>query len=489
VRDRHCGGVRLGNLWGSPLAIVSFGVALAGVWTLGYGASATSADTSPRTPAAIDETGVLNAIRSEERMGPKLLEPPPSDALGLDIAIEDRDGKSMEALHRALARAAAGEGQARLLFYGASHVASDLFTGYIRRELQTRYGDAGHGFLLPVHPWRTYRHRDINIESDGMRWETQRVRVGDAEVERVGLAGIAMMSQRAGSFGAVYTAQEGEYGRTAGFFELYYKQHPRGGDIDVFIDGRKARRISTRASKVSAGYATFRVPDAPHRFEIRTVSRRPVWVYGLVVERDQPGVVVDTLGINGSRARYQLLWDEEVHQEHLRRRKPDLVVLAYGTNESGDESPLEDYERDLRAVLQRMRDSVPEASCLLIGPSDRPMQVEERVFEDRARTARLIEVQHRLALEQGCGFFDLVAFQGGALSMVHWAANDPAYAAQDHIHYTRVGYQRLGEVLLSALLEGMPPSNELTESDEATSAALGAAESEDAGAVEASRER
>jgi len=489
VWDRHCGGVRLGNLWGSPLAIVSFGVALAGVWTLGYGASTTSADTSPRTPAAIDEAGVLKAVRAEERMGPKLLEPPPNDALGLDIAIEDRDGKSMDALHRALVRAAAGEGQARLLFYGASHVASDLFTGYIRRELQTRFGDAGHGFLLPVHPWRTYRHRDINIESDGMRWETQRVRVGDAEVERVGLAGIAMMSQRAGSFGAVYTAQEGEYGRTAGFFELYYKLHPRGGDIEVFIDGRKARRISTRASKVSTGYATFRVPDAPHRFEIRTVSRRPVWVYGLVVERDQPGVVVDTLGINGSRARYQLLWDEEVYQEHLRRRKPDLVVLAYGTNESGDESPLEDYERDLSAVLQRMRDSVPEASCLLIGPSDRPMQVEERVFEDRARTARLIEVQHRLALEQGCGFFDLVAFQGGALSMVHWAANDPAYAAQDHIHYTRVGYQRLGEVLLSALLEGMPPSNESIESDEPTSAALGVEDSEDAGVVEVSRER
>ncbi|MGB5268190.1 MAG: hypothetical protein WBN30_16470, partial [Polyangiales bacterium] len=87
------------------MAIVSLGLALAGVWTLGYGASTTSADTSPRTPAAIGEAGALTAVRSEERMGPKLLEPPPSDALGLDIAIEDRDGKSMEALHRALARA------------------------------------------------------------------------------------------------------------------------------------------------------------------------------------------------------------------------------------------------------------------------------------------------------------------------------------------------------------------------------------------------
>ncbi len=477
--------MRLGNLWGSPLAIVLCGVALASVWTLGYGASTSSADASPRRPAAIDETGVLKAVRSAERMGPKLLEPPPNDQLGLDIAIEDRDGKSMDALHRALARAQAGEGQARLLFYGASHVAGDVFTGYIRRELQTRYGDAGHGFVLPVHPWRTYRHRDINIESDGKRWETQRIRVGDSDVERLGLAGIAMVSQRPGSFGTVHTAQEGEYGHTAGFFELYYEKHPRGGDMDVFIDGRKARRISTRASKVSTGYATFRVPDASHRFEIRTLSKRPVRVYGLAVERDQPGVIVDTLGINGSRVRYQLLWDEAVYQEHLRRRKPDLVVLAYGTNESGDESPIEDYEQNLRAVLQRMRDTAPEASCLLIGPSDRPMQVEERVFEHRSRTASLIAVQHRVALEQGCGFFDLVAFQGGALSMVQWAANDPAYASQDHIHYTRVGYQRLGEVLLSALLEGMPASDE----SEPASGALAGEEVADAGAEEDSPER
>jgi lysophospholipase L1-like esterase len=238
-------------------------------------------------------------------------------------------------------------------------------------------------------------------------------------------------------------------------------KHPQGGAMDVLIDGRQARRISTRASKTSTAYATFRIPDAPHRFEIRTLSKHPVWLFGVAVERDQPGVIVDTLGINGSRARYQLLWDEEIHREHLRKRRPDFVVLAYGTNESGDESPLEDYEPDLRAVVQRIRETVPEASCLLIGPSDRPTPVEERVFEDRGRTARLIEIQHRVALAHGCGFFDLVAFQGGALSMIQWAANDPAYASQDHIHYTRLGYQRLGEVLLRALLEGMPQSGEL----------------------------
>jgi len=83
--------VRLEKLWGSPLAIVLVGVAVASLWTLGYRASTTSADASPKTPAAIDESGVLAAVRSGQRMGPKLLRPPPNDALGLDIAIEDRD--------------------------------------------------------------------------------------------------------------------------------------------------------------------------------------------------------------------------------------------------------------------------------------------------------------------------------------------------------------------------------------------------------------
>ena len=466
-------GVRLRNLWGSPLTIVLVGLTGAALWSFGYGVATSSAEAPGATPAAIDQVTGLDSLEVAQRMGPRLLEPPPSDKLGLDIAIEDREGQSMKALHEALERARRGEGQARLMFFGASHVASDLFTGHIRRELQARFGDAGHGFVVPVHPWRTYRHRDIEIDSDGKRWKTHRIRVGDAEVERVGVAGVAMASSRPGSFGRISTAVDGGHGGNAGLFELYYLKSPRGGGLDVLIDGRRARRISTRAPVSEPGYATFRVPDGPHTFELRTLSKRPIWLFGVAVERDTPGVVVDTLGINGSRARYQLLWDDALYREHLRRRDPDLVVLAYGTNESGDESPLIDYEHDLRAVVRRVRETVPKASCLLIGPSDRPIQVEERVFEDRARTAAVIEVQHRIALEHGCGFFDLVAFQGGALSMVQWAAHNPPYASQDHIHYTRLGYQRLGEVLLSALLEGVDDDEEV-ESDGAFGTTAGA---------------
>ncbi len=424
------------------------------VWSLAYNAA--TADSTRQTSAAIDKSAEIATAggRAIDRPPPRLVREPPRDALGLGVAVEDRDGRSLEKFHAALGRAAAGTGQARLLFYGASHVASDLFTGYIRRELQERFGDSGHGFILPVHPWRSYRHRDIKIESDTDQWETLRITVNDEEVENVGLAGVSVESRRAGAYGRVRTAEEGVFGRSASLFELYYLKQPKGGTFEVSIDGTLIRRISTRNAKARAGYATFRVPDAPHRFDVEVVTRAPVRLFGVAVERERPGVIVDTLGINGARARYQLLWEEDIIREHLRRRDPDLVVLAYGTNESGDTTPIALYEERLRKVVARIRETTPDASCLLIGPSDRPTKIDENVFEGRPRTAQVIQVQYRVALEMGCGFFDLVAFQGGPLSMIQWAANDPPYASRDHIHYTRTGYLRLGEVLLDALLEG-----------------------------------
>jgi lysophospholipase L1-like esterase len=70
-----------------------------------------------------------------------------------------------------------------------------------------------------------------------------------------------------------------------------------------------------------------------------------------------------------------------------------------------------------------------------------------------------VDVQRRVAKELGCGFFDLVRFMGGPMSMVQWAAAAPAFGARDHIHFTARGYQRLGEVLHAALLEGYGASD------------------------------
>ena len=373
--------------------------------------------------------------------------------LGFATEIEDESGGALSAFHAALLRAENGEGQARVVFYGASHTASDFLTGYLRQQLQARFGEAGPGFVLPAEAWRWYRHSGIDFEPS-RGWKTLKVTEEAVKGDFYGLAGAALeAAPRRPAFAALRTRPNGPLSGSAGRFELFLLKQPKGGQIEIAIDGEKPRRISTGSDKLETAYELIEVADGPHRLEIKAMGNGPVRIFGVAIESDKPGVVLDTLGIPGARARYHLLWNDEIYREHLQRRRPDLMVLAYGTNETGDDDvPIESYESELRKVVARIRETVPGASCLLVGPSDRPERIDKSTLGPRPRTAQLIEVQRRVARDYSCGFFDLVHCMGGPMSMVAWASAIPPYGGTDLVHFTRRGYERIGELLLQALL-------------------------------------
>ncbi|UJR80766.1 GDSL-type esterase/lipase family protein [Sandaracinus amylolyticus] len=379
-------------------------------------------------------------------------------SLGRAIAIEDPSGRALARFHAALRRAEAHEGQARIVVWGASHTAGDEYAGMLRRSLQERFGDAGPGFVSPVKPFRGWNHRAAHADSGGA-WRVLRGDRGPVG-ERYGLAGYAVESQAGGAWASLDTARAETGPRNVGSYEVFFLKQPGGGRFEVRIDDQPAAVVDTDAAAAHAGYARFRVRDDAHRLTVRAMDDAPVRVFGVAMERDRSGVVLDTLGIPGSRARSQLRWDDTLHREHLRRRRPDLVVLAYGTNESEDvDVPLRRYESDLRRVVRRVRGTAPQASCLLIGPSDRPLAQPDGTWAPRPLTQDVIAVQRRVAAEQGCGFFDLVAFMGGPMSMLEWVASDPPFGREDHVHLTWHAHRRLADVLEAALLEGLEPEN------------------------------
>lgn len=355
------------------------------------------------------------------------------------VRVEDPSGTSLAALHRALARARDG-GRARATIWGASHVASDQYPGFLREAWRRRYGDGGPGFVLPALPFSLYAHRDVRVSPAG-GWRAVRVRGGHRGTDAYGAFGVAL--DAAGAARARAELTRGTVDRAV----VYFLRQPGGGTLEIVTQpGGERRRVETSGTR-AAEVLELRGPI--HAVDIRALGDGPVRLFGVSLENGR-GVIVDALGIPGARLADRLPWDDALLRPQLGALAPDLIVLAYGTNESGGGRPLARVRRDADEAIRRARALAPDASCLLIGPSDWPDRAPDGRRLARARTSQIVELQRGLAARHGCGFFDLVALQGGPGSMPRWVQAD--LALDDHVHFTDEGHRVIARILSRALL-------------------------------------
>ncbi|MFH1469018.1 MAG: GDSL-type esterase/lipase family protein [Pseudomonadota bacterium] len=357
----------------------------------------------------------------------------------------------LAAIGAVLARAEAGQ-RVRLSFYGASHTAGEFWTGHLRRLLQTRYGDVGHGFVLPAALYKGDRAQDVNLcRTEGWQpdWAGRREGHGDG---LLGPGGMSVSSSDPADFGWLETTRSNPQGRAVAFFDVYALAQPGGGTLLLTVDAAAPREVSTAAEAPDLLRFRVEVPDGPHRLTLAPAGDGEVRLFGVSMERPGPGVLVDAMGVRGKEARTWLAWDEGMAARGLASLDPDLVVLAYGTNEANDARyELDAYRADLRAVLARLHAAVPGAACLLVGPSDRFMDLKHDRYAIWDRTAGFAQVQREVALASGCAFWDWQQASGGPGSMLAWRLHEPALGSKDGIHFTRAGYELSAERLLEAM--------------------------------------
>ncbi len=336
----------------------------------------------------------------------------------------------------------------RVVQFGDSHTAADIQTAVVRAALQGRFGDGGRGFVAIGKPFRSYLQEGVRCGMSS-EWVAERGRwekghfSGDG---MYGLAGVGLMTSRRGA--RAWADVSAKTDRA----EVAYLEHPAGGSFDLLIDGVRVVRVATRGERITSAFRSFGVADAsPHQVEVRAVGDGDVRVFGVTLSRAAHGVVVDALGINGARVTTCLSWNENHWTEQLRHRSPALVVLAYGTNESGDETTPQVYERQLVDALGRVARAVPSASCLLLGPPDRAIGGEGG-YQTSPKLLEIIASQKRVAEAAGCAFYDQLEAMGGRGSIAAWAAEDPPRAQKDRVHLTKEGYAQLGSAFASDLL-------------------------------------
>lgn len=376
--------------------------------------------------------------------------PKNGNALGHFVPIENEG--NLAHFHAALERLSTtcqGDDKVRIAVYGASHTQADIYTSYLRRYLQARFGNGGQGFVPLALAKGQNRKLDFKVENEGFRAEFA---MNSPQPGRFGLLGAASVNAVPGATFRILPRRARDSETWASEYELFYGAEPQGGELSLGVDGGTPVILPSNSEPAEARYHSFEVPLGAHELSLKALGDGPTRVFGFSAERVGPGVVIDTLGIGGMRANSILTWDQSLWAEHLLRRAPSLVILAYGTNEASDQrDTIPEYAQQLKQVLTRLRQILPEASCVLVGPGDYP-RANGSSWKARPRLLEVIRTQRELAPQFRCGFWDTYTFMGGEGSMHEWASAKPALAAKDHIHLTNRGYVRMGMAFGDALM-------------------------------------
>jgi lysophospholipase L1-like esterase len=365
-------------------------------------------------------------------------EPAAIDLSLIRQSIEDPGGNALINFYDALARTREG-GVARVMHYGDSHIAADILTAVLRHSFQDDFGDAGTGYILPGLKWPWYsRHGITNGGSAGWNIVGIGNKIPLEEDNHVGLGGLSLTTDRADE--RLWVSAP------SGHFDLYLLKQPGGGSIDVALDGAKAyQNISLKSDHLEPFYlnidAVTDTPDGLHTLELTTLTAGATRVLGVVLENDSSGVVYDALGINGARATRPLSWDWNILSSNIKRRNPDLIIVAYGSNEVSDSDlELNAYEKNFSHLLAQLRAAAPQASLLVIAPPDRNIRVG-RNWRAIGAMPGLIEAQRQAAFSNGAAFWNLYHGMGGAGSINNWTRQAVPLAQPDHVHLTKPGYE------------------------------------------------
>nr|WP_255216054.1 GDSL-type esterase/lipase family protein [Pseudenhygromyxa sp. WMMC2535] len=227
----------------------------------------------------------------------------------------------------------------------------------------------------------------------------------------------------------------------------------RGGSEVVVDTALSEAQLAQGLEKVDA-WERIELEDGPHRVEVRAGGGGLVRAYGVVLEREGPGVVWDGMALIGAFTKRLGEFDDAHLHDQLEHRGLDLMVFTFGGNDmtrADLRETMDPYVEDYAAVIRRFRQARPAAACLIMGPVDHGERVGGRVVS-REIVARMTTAQREVALAEGCAFFDTLAAMGGDGAVARWKSE--SLMSGDLSHPSFKGHALLGAMVYRALMAG-----------------------------------
>lgn len=355
-----------------------------------------------------------------------------------------------------------------ILQIGDSHTAGDVMTGGWRDLLRAKLGSGGRGVLAPGRPYDGYITHGVTASMPpGWSIAATFGRGSTPPRPPIGLASYSLTS----------TVEGARLGLSADdaadtFDRVVVCALRRSGAGGLTIDTGDGR--PTHVDLNSMG--TLGSATEPHCETVRTTTPRsslsvttdggPVTVTSMATFNDAAngmggGVVLSNVGVVGSQLVHFSRTDDAVVAEELRAYQPDLIVIAFGTNEGfrprfdaqGYAYVIDEQVTRLRRLMGR------DVPILMLAPPDAlSQQGVLRTNADGPATgcaggvlfappalAEVRRIQRAAAERLGVAWWDWGARMGGACSAQGWVARD--LMRRDYVHFRSAGGRMVAQRL------------------------------------------
>ena len=333
-------------------------------------------------------------------------------------------------------------GTTHILVLGDSHTSADFFTGQLRTQLQSRYGNGGPGFISPL---AVPGNRYSQLQFSHIRgWKLDSSRRAHNSAFTLG-----------GNI-ATATAAHNQLQISASDGEMQLRAQALYRAASRAILTMAGRPLSLQAT--GARWQLSPVVTVPASFTLSLTSGQAQLAGWWLTAAQPHGVIVSALGTNGAQLSLMEKWQAD-WPGVMTMLRPDLVILAYGTNEVFDRDlPLASYRQQLTQQIGHIRAALPQAAILLIGPGSSIMHKTGATCAQRQPPLLkpLIAIQQQVAREQGALFWNWFSFMGGDCAIEKWATEERA--RPDLVHLTAKGYEDSAQGLWQFLAQQLAHS-------------------------------
>ncbi|WP_198350901.1 GDSL-type esterase/lipase family protein [Flavisphingomonas formosensis] len=339
----------------------------------------------------------------------------------------------------------------RILQIGDSHTAADQVTGSWRTLLQSRYGSAGRGVLPPGRPYAGYLTRGITA-SQSPGWSVNGIfgaAYDSASSVPIGLSGYSLSTSVAGASIGLKADSVEWFDR----FTVCAMTGPGAGAVALSA-GAINVRWSLDAPRVEPSCRTIETGSLTDT-ALLTVVQGPVTVTSWSTEASgRGGVLLSNLGTVGAQFIHFGRTTDAVVTRELAEYRPDLIVIAFGTNEAfRPKFSAGEYDAALQASIRRVQRLAPGVPMLLIGAPDSSTKLpalqsgesgvsagcDGEPWRPTAALATVQSIQRRRAHQLGLAYWDWSSRMGGRCTANDWSRRDPPMMRPDHVHFSTMG--------------------------------------------------